>query len=330
MINGVDVARSGGERREESIYLMSPRNIDLVSCSSNLSAFSPCLTQVFFHTSLEAVFLIFFFFYFFFLLFAHAFCVNLDTAEQSSVMWVRPWLLGPLYPSDGNDISSLTLGASWPRPRPLPGPAPRGGRSSRGGLSSRRRSSRSPPSPRGPGPPRRSPPRPPRPPPRPLRPSGAPGPVAVSLKLKSMLTTRFWRFTRCGYSTGSSSSSSSCTFSRSFLYANPFFHLGSMSEPSPAFRVLNLGSSFLACCFFHSSSVNVLGSSSLGSSGTPSFSFSPSGLSPDSVFSASVETLFLSSSAFISSSNVPQLWEPPPSRLSTDLTPVRSSPLLRS
>merc|ERR1719245_2129088 len=168
MINGVDVARSGGERREESIYLMSPRNIDLVSCSSNLSAFSPCLTQVFFHTSLEAVFLIFFFFYFFFLLFAHAFCVNLDTAEQSSVMWVRPWLLGPLYPSDGNDISSLTLGASWPRPRPL-------------------------------------------------RPSGAPGPVAVSLKLKSMLTTRFWRFTRCGYSTGSSSSSSSCTFSRSFL-----------------------------------------------------------------------------------------------------------------
>ena len=60
----------------------------------------------------------FFFFYFFFLLFAHAFCVNLDTAEQSSVMWVRPWLLGPLYPSDGNDISSLTLGASWPRPRP--------------------------------------------------------------------------------------------------------------------------------------------------------------------------------------------------------------------
>ena len=209
----------------------------------------------------------FFFFYFFFLLFAHAFCVNLDTAEQSSVMWVRPWLLGPLYPSDGNDISSLTLGASWPRPRPckhrlclwmfsvnkarrsriygtrlsyylarhhpplgvicpyliviteckksfeesgvnrltlpLPGPAPRGGRSSRGGLSSRRRSSRSPPSPRGPGPPRRSPPRPPRPPPRPLRPSGAPGPVAVSLKLKSMLTTRFWRFTRCGYSTGS-------------------------------------------------------------------------------------------------------------------------------
>merc|ERR1719245_1982875 len=60
MINGVDVAGSGGERREESIYLMSPRNIDLVSCSSNLSAFSPCLTQVFFHTSLEAVFLIFF------------------------------------------------------------------------------------------------------------------------------------------------------------------------------------------------------------------------------------------------------------------------------
>ena len=48
------------EERRVYIYLMSPRNIDLGSCSTNLSAFSPCLTQVFFHTSLEAVFLIFF------------------------------------------------------------------------------------------------------------------------------------------------------------------------------------------------------------------------------------------------------------------------------
>ena len=75
---------------------------------------SPCLTQVFFHTSLEAVFIIFFLL-FLFLLIAHAFCVNLDTA----VVRVRPWLSGwPFYPRDGNDISSLTLGASWPRPRP--------------------------------------------------------------------------------------------------------------------------------------------------------------------------------------------------------------------
>merc|ERR1719228_2328625 len=49
------------------------------------------------------------------------------------------------------------------------------------------------------------------------------------------------------------------------LVDSRLLHLGSTSEPSPAFRRLNLGPSFLACMAFHSSRVICFSSSSLAS-----------------------------------------------------------------
>merc|ERR1719431_717781 len=126
--------------------------------------------------------------------------------------------------------------------------------------------------------------------------------------------------------TVSSSSSSLCS-SFSFLYIVAFFHLGSISEPSPAFLKLNLGPSFF-CWAFHSSRVRVFISSSTGSfSSTPASSLTSSaGASPSTGASSTEVLAAVSSPSFASSSKVPQFPLPPPPRLSSALTPVLASP----
>merc|ERR1719411_2346508 len=110
-----------------------------------------------------------------------------------------------------------------------------------------------------------------------------------------------------------------------------FFHLGSMSDPSPALRTLNLGSSFFWPFWraFHSSRVMVLGSTSSGAlSSTASPSLASAG-SP-SWGASSTEVLVASSpSALTSSSKLPQFPLPLPPLFSSALIPVLVSGLRR-
>merc|ERR1719462_835965 len=115
------------------------------------------------------------------------------------------------------------------------------------------------------------------------------------------------------------------------LVGSCLFHLGSTSDPSPAFRTLNLGPSFLACMAFHWSKV-ICFSSSLAAFASSSSAVSSLGaLGSSSVAASSLpseSTVVFASSPSLgtSSSKVPQLPLPPPPRLSSALIPVLLSP----